>query len=59
MRTNRVEAELLTDLPTRPPPPQSLVEMGARVAVVTRGADGAVARGAATADVAGPCAPAS
>jgi fructokinase len=53
VRTNRVEAELLTDLVDPVEAAESLVAMGARAAVVTRGADGAVLRGAATADVPG------
>jgi len=53
VRTNRVEAELLTDRVDPAEAAQALVEQGAQAAVVTRGADGAVLRGAAEADVGG------
>src|SRR3954447_2282335 len=53
VRTNRVEAELFTDLLDPVEAADALVGMGAQVAVVTRGAEGAVMRGAAEADVSG------
>jgi fructokinase len=53
VRTNRVEAELLTDRVDPAEAAEALVEQGAQLAVVTRGADGALMRGAAEADVPG------
>jgi fructokinase len=53
VRTNRVEAELLTDCVDPAEAAEALVEQGAQAVVVTRGADGAVMRGAAEADVPG------
>jgi sugar/nucleoside kinase (ribokinase family) len=53
VRTNRVEAELLTGESEPAAAAEALVAAGARAAVVTRGADGAVLRGAAQADVPG------
>jgi fructokinase len=53
VRTNRVEAELLTDRVDPAEAAEALVEQGAQLAVVTRGAEGAVMRGAAQADVPG------
>ena len=53
VRTNRAEAELLTGRSDPAAAAQALVAAGARAAVVTLGAQGAVLRGAATADVPG------
>jgi sugar/nucleoside kinase (ribokinase family) len=53
VRANRVEAELMTDRVDPVDAADALVEMGAQAAVVTRGAGGAVLRGAAEADVPG------
>ena len=53
VRTNRVEAELLTGCTDPGRAAEELVAQGARTAIVTRGADGAVLRGEASADVPG------
>lgn len=53
VRTNRSEAELLTGIADPAAAAQALVAAGARAAVVTLGAEGALLRGAATADVPG------
>lgn len=53
LKLNRAEAELLTGLADPAAAAERLVEMGARLVAVTLGADGALLRGAATADVPG------
>jgi fructokinase len=53
VRCNREEARLLTDEPDPERAARRLVIAGARVAVVTLGPDGALARGEVTADVPG------
>jgi fructokinase len=53
LKLNRAEAELLTGLDDPAAAAERLVEMGARLVAVTLGADGALLRGAATADVPG------
>ena len=53
LKLNRAEAELLTGLADPAAAAERLVEMGAHVVAVTLGADGALLRGAATADVPG------
>jgi len=53
LKLNRAEAELLTGRGDPAAAAERLVEMGARTVAVTLGADGALLRGAATADVPG------
>ena len=53
LKLNRAEAELLTGHADPAAAAERLVEMGARTVAVTLGADGALLRGAATADVPG------
>jgi sugar/nucleoside kinase (ribokinase family) len=53
VRANRSEAELMTGEPDPERSAAALVEAGARLAVVTRGAEGALLRGAASAEAPG------
>ena len=53
LKVNRGEAELLTGLSDPSAAAERLVEMGARLVAVTLGADGALLRGAASADAPG------
>jgi fructokinase len=53
LKVNRTEAELLTGLADPAAAAERLVEMGPRLVAVTLGPDGALLRGAATADVPG------
>ena len=53
LKLNRAEAELLTGLGDPSAAAERLVEMGARTVAVTLGADGALLRGGATANVPG------
>jgi sugar/nucleoside kinase (ribokinase family) len=53
VRTNREEAELMTEQRSPEDAAQALAAAGARLAIVTRGPDGAVLRGAVEADVPG------
>jgi fructokinase len=53
LKVNRAEAELLTGLDDPSAAAERLVEMGARAVAVTLGAEGALLRGAATADAPG------
>jgi len=53
LKLNRAEAELLTGRADPAAAAERLVEMGARTVAVTLGADGALLRGAATADAPG------
>jgi sugar/nucleoside kinase (ribokinase family) len=53
VRCNAAEAELLTGEPDPERAAASLLKMGARLAVVTLGADGAILRGEFRADVPG------
>jgi fructokinase len=53
LKVNRTEAELLTGLADPAAAAERLVEMGSRLVAVTLGPDGALLRGAATADAPG------